>query len=203
MPLDIRRQNLHKQQFAEQNATNRGFQRGNGPVCQTGLYRQVQKESFGMLRSISVCLTERCNSIYRQSTRPLMLDCLSARSGADALRSQERLSHDRKGRTSPARGTSEQIGPSRSTHPRRRSSHAAGSSKKARAPSETTACQKIVPENPDQLGRCPPSVPRLVPASSQNPASGPQTSQVARWTNFLRREDLRGKTAMVEMLIDV
>jgi hypothetical protein len=47
------------------------------------------------------------------------------------------------------------------------------------------------------------SVPEIVPASFQNRASGANSSQVARSRKCLKREDLRGKTTLAEMLIGV
>jgi hypothetical protein len=47
------------------------------------------------------------------------------------------------------------------------------------------------------------AVPEIVPASAQNGASGANTSQIARSRKRLKCEDLRGKTAMAEMLIGV
>jgi hypothetical protein len=45
--------------------------------------------------------------------------------------------------------------------------------------------------------------PRIVPASSPNRASATNSSQDTRSMNLLKRLDLRGKTAMAEMLIGV
>ena len=52
----------------------------------------------------------------------------------------------------------------------------------------------------DEVDR-PSSVPEIVPAGSQNLASGANCSQLARSRNLLKRLDLLAKTKMAEMLI--
>ena len=47
------------------------------------------------------------------------------------------------------------------------------------------------------------TVPEIVPATAPNEASRANSSQVARSRKLLKREDLRGKTKMAEMLIGV
>ena len=52
------------------------------------------------------------------------------------------------------------------------------------------------------INRCR-TVPKIVPASAQNPASRANSSQIARSRKLLKYEDLRGKTKMADRLIDV
>ena len=47
------------------------------------------------------------------------------------------------------------------------------------------------------------SVPKIVPASAKNQASGANGSQMEESRKSLRGEDLRGKTTIAEMLIGV